>query len=181
MRPEKKLNVKKIFIKKLLDEKLFVSIVSYSNFDSIQRFEFQNSLRKLGFKAKFIHNKRLKNSLIGSKYDNINHIFQGKVVLIYPQSNDDISAQKEFIKFIGLSPQMFLLGCIIDGQYFQTPLMVKQVQELPELFENQAMIYQYMVNPSENCASLFNYNSRKLKEFLMRNSISLLNSLNSKL
>ena len=76
---------------------------------------------------------------------------------------------------------MFLLGCIIDGQYFQTPLMVKQVQELPELFENQAMIYQYMVNPSENCASLFNYNSRKLKEFLMRNSISLLNSLNSKL
>ena len=102
MRPEKKLNVKESFIKKLLDEKLFVSIVSYSNFDSIQRFEFQNSLRKLGFKAKFIHNKRLKYSLIGSKYDNINHIFQGKVVLIYPQSNDDISAQKEFIKFIGL-------------------------------------------------------------------------------
>ena len=79
MQSEKKLNFKEIHVKKIFDENLFISIVSYSNFDSIQRFEFQNSLNKLGFKVKFIHNKRLKNTLIDSKYDKINHAFQGKV------------------------------------------------------------------------------------------------------
>ena len=181
MQPERKLNVKETYIKKILDEKLFVSIVSYSNFDSIQRFEFQNSLLKLGFKTKFVHNKRLKNTLTGSKYDNINQVFQGKVVLIYPQSSNDFSAQKELIKFISSSPQIFLLGCIVDGQYFQTPLMVKQLQRLPEMFENQVKIHQSIFKPFKDCAGLLNYNSQKLNEFLMRNSISLLNSLNSKL
>ena len=181
MRTERKSNVQGSYIKKLLDENLFVSIVSYSNFDSIQRFEFQNSLLKLGFKTKFVHNKRLKNTLTGSKYDIINQAFQGKVVLIYPQSSNDILAQKELIKFISSSTQLFLLGCIIDGQYFQTPLMVKRLQKLPELFENQVHIYQSIVNPSKSCADLLNYNSQKLKGFLMCNSRSLMSSLNSKL
>ena len=176
-----KLNVKEIYVKQLLNENSFISVVSYSNFDSIQRFDLKNSLRKLGFKTKFIQNKRLKNALLGSKYDNINHAFQGKIVLIYPQSDKSLLKQKDLIKFINSSSQMFLLGCLVDGQYFQTPLMIKKLQELPDLFENLSGVYQHIGKPSITCVELFKHDSKKLKGFLTCNSISLLNSLNSKI
>ena len=47
-------------------------------------------------------------------------------------------SKKELIKFIDSSPQTLLLGCLIDGQYFQTSSMVRKLQDSPELFENQS-------------------------------------------
>ena len=86
-----------------------------------------------------------------------------------------------FFYFFRLSIGALHYLYFFDGQYFQTPLMVKQLQKWPERFENQVKIYQSIFKPSKDCAGLLNYNSQKLKEFLMCNSISLLNSLNSKL
>ena len=72
------LNIKELQIKKLLESNNFIAFVSYSNFDTNQSYEFKNSLNNLGFKAKFIQNKRLKSLLANTGYKSISSVFQGK-------------------------------------------------------------------------------------------------------
>ena len=121
----------------------FIAFVSYSNFDTNQSYEFKNSLNNLGFKAKFIQNKRLKSLLADTGYKSISSVFQGKVFLIYSE-NSGLETQKELLKLIDTSPQLFLLGCLENGLYFYSPSMVAKLIGLLSLFENQVVDHSWL-------------------------------------
>ena len=173
------LNIKELQIKKLLESNNFIAFVSYSNFDTNQSYEFKNSLNNLGFKAKFIQNKRLKSLLANTGYKSISSVFQGKVFLIYSE-NSGLETQKVLLKLIDTSPQLFLLGWLENGLYFYSPSMVTKLFGLLSLFENQAGVYQNLTNSSKGVLGLLNNGGQQLYRFLTHNQVNVLNLLIAK-
>lgn len=179
MQSDNILNIKEIRLKRLLDSSEFVSLVSYSNFDSVQLYEFKTFLDDLGFKIKFIQNKRLKSVLSQTTYKTIGNIFQSKILMIY-SSDSNSKPQKELIKMINKSSNLVLLGCLDNGKYFHMPSVVENLLKLPDIFENQFQVYQGLKGSSSNCRNILNQSSQQLHKLLTHNQLNILNTLISK-
>ena len=171
-------NRKEFQIEKLFDKHEFIAFVSYSNFNQDQIHKFKLFLRELGFSMKFIHNKRLKGSLSNTRFKNMNHIFQGKVMLIYGEHDTD--TQKKLSEFFKDKPHFSLLGCLNHGKYFYTSSLINHVLDLPGLSQNQIDLCFEIMKPLTSYVNLLDSQGQQIENYLSHNGQQIVQYLDTK-
>ena len=171
-------NRKEFQIEKLFDKHEFIGFASYSNFNQEQTHKFKLFLGELNLSMKFIHNKRLKESLSNTRFNTMNHIFQGKVLLIYgPHSTE---AQKKLFEFFENEPGFSLLGCLNYGKYFYTSSLINHVLDLPGLSQSQIDLYFEIMKPLTSFVNLLGSQGIKIENCLSQNGQQIVHYLDNK-
>ena len=171
-------NRKEFQIENLFDKHEFIGFASYSNFDQEQIHKFKLFLGELNLSMKFIHNKRLKKSLSNARFNSMNHLFQGKVMLIYgPHS---IETQKKLFEFFENKPGFSLLGCLNYGKYFYTSSLINHVLDLPGLSQNQIGLYSGIMKPLTSFVSLLNSQGQEIENCLSHSGQQIVQCLDNK-